>query len=200
MYLNYACNVCICIISQMQLAVIGSNPLSTLEKWVKNKFSAIPNRHLKPLNFNTTSFPPKFSSKLVYYAPGEPAHSVSIFWQLPSLQGKYRNRVSALISRYLGDEGHGSVLEYLKMKLWASGLSASKDFDTDSYTLYTVSIDLTEDGLVHVKHVVSAVFQYIRMLVNVTNDQWSHMWNEHITSREILFNYRDKSKPYDFVR
>ena len=187
-------------LSQMQLAVIGNNTLSTLEQWVKNKFSSIPNRHLNPLNFNTTSFPPAYSSKLVYYAPGEPAHSVSIFWQLPPLQGKYRNRISALISRYLGDKGHGSILEYLKMKLWASSLSASTEVNTDSYTLYTVSVELTEDGMVHVKDVVSAVFQYIRILVKVTDNQWNHMWDEHIISSDILFNNRDKSKPYDFVR
>ena len=191
----------ICIImSQMQLAVIGTDSLSTLEKWVKDKFSSIPNRHLEPMKFNVTSFPPGYSSKLVYYAPGEPAHSVSIYWQLPPLQDKYRNRVSSIISRYLGDKGHGSILEYLKMKLWASSLSASTEVNTDSYTLYTVSIALTEEGLVHVKDVVSVVFQYIRILKKVSNDQWHHMWNEYINSRDTLFNNRDRSKPYDFVR
>lgn len=184
----------------MQLAVIGKDSLSTLENWVRSKFSSIPNRHLKPLQFSTTAYPPEYASKLIYYAPGEPEHSVTIIWQLQSLENKYRNHVTALLSRYLGDEGHGSILEYLKMKLWASSLSASTQEETASFTLYGVNIELTDKGLVHVKDVVAVVFQYIRILMAVTNDQWCNMWNEHIELSDILFNHRDKSKPYNFVR
>ena len=185
---------------QMQLAVIGKNSLSTLENWVRSKFTSIPNRHLEPLKFDATPYPPEYASKLIYYAPGEPKHSVTIIWQLQSLENKYRNQVSTFLSRYLGDEGQGSILEYLKMKLWASSLSASTEEGTASFTLYAVSIGLTEEGLVHVKDVVAVVFQYVRILRAVTNDQWCDMWNEHIKSSDILFNHRDKSKPYDFVR
>lgn len=208
---SYGVSVCNCIVlliymvihsyhSQMQLAVIGNQSLSTLESWVVSKFSSIPNRDLRPLTFGITSFPPEYTSKLVYYAPGEPRHSVTMVWQLPPLEDKYRNRVSTLISRYLGDEGHGSILDYLKMKLWASGISASTELDTDSYTLYTVQIELTEEGLVHVKDVVGVVFQYIRILRGVTDHQWSVMWNELIDISNISFNHQDKSRPYDFVR
>ena len=184
----------------MQLAVIGKDSLSTLESWVRSKFSSIPNRHLEPLQFNSTSFPPEYATKLIYYAPGEPEHSVTIIWQIQSLENKYRNHVASLLSRYLGDESHGSVLEQLKMKLWASSLSASTEVGTASFTLYAVSIVLTEEGLVHVKDVVAMVFQYIRILMSVTDDQWCNMWNEYIESSNILFNHRDKSKPYNFVR
>ena len=187
-------------IIQMQLAVIGKDSLSTLENWVRSKFSSIPNRHLEPLQFNSTAYPPEYASKLIYYAPGEPKHTVTIIWQIQSLEKKYRNHVGTLLSRYLGDEGHGSVLEYLKMKLWASSLSASTEVEAASFTLYAVSIELTDEGLVHVKDVVAVVYQYIRMLTAVTDDQWCNMWNEHIESRVILFNHRDKSRPYDFVR
>lgn len=186
--------------SQMQLAVIGGNSLSTLENWVRSKFSSIPNRDIKPMKFNTTSFPPSYTKQLVYYDPGEPKDSVSIFWQLPPLENKYRNRISSFISRYLGDEGHGSILDYLKTQLWASGLSASTEVDTDSYTLYTVEIDLTKEGLKHVKDVVAVVFQYIRILKTITGDKWHPMWNEYIKSHNVLFNYQEKSKPYNFVR
>jgi len=186
----------------MQLAVIGNNSLSTLENWVTSKFLSVPNRNIKPLKFNTTSFPPAYTSKLVYYDPGEPKYSVSILWQLPPLKYKYRNRVSSIISQFIGDEGHGSILDYLKKKLWASSLSAyaGGETNTDTYTLYTVDIELTEEGLEHVKDVVAAVFQYIRILNNVTDDQWCHMWNEYIKLSDVLFNNKDKSKPYNFVR
>ena len=184
----------------MQLAVIGNNPLPTLENWVKNKFSSIPNRQLDPLRFNSTAYPPEYAGKLVYYDPGEPKHSVSIIWQLQSFEDKSRNQVSSLISRYLGDEGHGSILEYLKMKLWASSLSASIEDETASFTLYGVDIVLTDEGLIHVKDVVATVFQYIRILRIVSDDQWCHMWNEHINVSNIQFNNQDKSKPYNFVR
>lgn len=186
----------------MQLAIIGKNSLSTLENWVTRKFSSVPNRNIKPMKFNATSFPPAYTSKLVYYAPGQLKHSVSILWQLSSLKYKYRNWVSSMISRYIGDEGHGSILDYLRKKLWASSLSAYvyEGISTDTYTLYTVEVELTNKGLVHVKDVVGVVFQYIRILSAVTDDQWYTMWSENIKLNDVLFNNKDKIKPYDFVR
>ena len=184
----------------MQLAVLGKESISTLESWVKSKFSDVPNRKITALTFSTTSFPPAYTGKIIYFAPGQPTHSLYIYWQVPQLQDKYRNRVSSLISRYIGDEGHGSVLEYLKKQQWAYSVSAYTEVDTDSYSLYAVRIGLTDDGLVHVKNVVASVFQYIRILTGISNSQWRNMWNENIKLSNILFNTKDKENPHTYVR
>jgi len=185
---------------QMQLAVLGKESIPTLESWVKSKFSDVPNRNIDALTFSTTSFPPEYTGKIVYLAPGQPTHSLYIYWQVPQLQDKYRNCVSSFISRYIGDEGHGSILEYLKKQQWAYSVSAYTEIDTDSYSLYAVGIALTDDGLAHVKSVVASVFQYVRMLTSVSNSQWGNMWNEYIKLNNILFNTKDKEDPHSYVR
>ena len=184
----------------MQLAVLGKESISTLESWVNNTFSDIPNRNITALTFSATSFPLEYTGKIVYFAPGQPTHSLYIYWQVPKLQDKYRNRVSSLISRYIGDEGHGSILDHLKKQQWAYSVSAYTEVDTDSYSLYAVGIDLTDDGLVHVKSVVASVFQYIRMLTAVSSSHWRSMWNENIKLSNILFNTKDKENPHSYVR
>ena len=192
--------VCISCAPQMQLAVLGKEPISTLEDWVKPKFSDVPNRNINALNFRTTSFPPDYTGKIVFFVPGQPTNGLTIFWQVPALQDKYRNRVSSLISRYVGDEGHGSILDYLKEQQWASSVSAYTEIDTDSYSLYAVDVELTDEGLVHVKSVVASVFQYIRILRAVSDTQWKNMWSENIKLSKILFDTKDKENPHSYVR
>ena len=62
----------------------------------------------------------------------------------------------------VGHEGQGSILYYLKQGNWANSLSAGSKVNADSFTLFVVSIELTEEGLSHASEVVASVLQYIR--------------------------------------
>ena len=146
----------------MQLVVYGQEPIPTLTNWTATYFSLIPNRSVSPRTFNTTAFPPEYSGKLVYYRPVADANTISIYWQTQPLESQYRNDVTEFLSRYLGHEGQGSILYYLKQGNWANSLSAGSEVDADSFTLFVVSIELTEEGLSHTSEVVASVLQYIR--------------------------------------
>ena len=75
-----------------------------------------------------------------------------------TLESLYRNDVTEFLSRYLGHEGQGSILYYLKQGNWANPLSAGQR----SMPTPSLSIELTEEGLSHASEVVASVLQYIR--------------------------------------
>ena len=78
------------------------------------------------------------------------------------LETRYRNDVTEFLSRYLGHEGAGSILDFLKEREWANSLLAGTSESTDSFTLFVMIMELTDDGLRHISDVVATVFQYVR--------------------------------------
>ena len=148
--------------TQMQLVVYGRDSLEVLAGWVETSFTDIPNRSISPQSFQTTAFPPEYSNKLVYYYPVADTNTLTIYWQTVPLESLYRNDVTEFFSHYVGSEGPGSVLQYLKQQSWATSLVVGSAVDADSFSVLGVSMELTEQGLAHVSEIVLSVFQFIR--------------------------------------
>ena len=146
----------------MQLAVYGRDSIDTLANWTETYFTSIANLSVSPQTFSSTAFPPTFSGKLVLYYTVADTNTLSLYWQTQPLESRYRNDVTEFLSRYLGYEGPGSILSYLKRRTWASSLTVGSEVDADSFSLLVVSVEVTEEGLPHVSEIVHSVFQFIR--------------------------------------
>ena len=181
----------------MQLVIYGRDPIENLTSWADEYFSPINNSNVSSPTFNTTSFPPEYSGKIVYYYPVANRDTLDIYWQTPPLQGKYRNAVSQFLTRYLGHEGEGSILWKLRTdSALASSLTAGTELDTDSYTLLYVSIDVTSDGLSHLSKIISIVFQYVRLLKSNIGMQ---EWEDFVNVSQLNFDYAEKADAKDYV-
>lgn len=80
----------------------------------------------------------------------------------------YRSKPHQYVSWLLGHEGKGSLLSYLREKVWVLGISTgnseSGSEHNSMFTLFTISLILTEDGMKHLTEVIEAVFGYIDLL------------------------------------
>jgi secreted Zn-dependent insulinase-like peptidase len=105
---------------------------------------------------------------LTRVVPLKSTHKLMMIWQLPSLTKEYRSKPAGYVAHVLGHEGSGSVLSYLKSESLATGLSAGvseSNFDDNSmFSLFEVSVQLTERGLANWVYVAQAVHAYLRML------------------------------------
>lgn len=68
----------------------------------------------------------------------------------------------------LGNEGKGSLLSYLRRKLWAIDLDAG-DLDlgigsNSLFSIFSISVTLTDDGLEHLDDVLEAIFSFVQYL------------------------------------
>ncbi len=184
----------------MQLVVYGQQSLSTLRQWVNQSFSAVPDHHTTTPGFAPlTSFPMGYTGKVVYYYPVADTNSVVIYWQTQPLQWKYRNTISGFITHFLGDESSGSVLDCLRRRNWADGLTASVELNTDTYSLMYVYIEVTQIGLPHVSEIVHTVFQYVRLLSSLSEQQVFALWQDLLSAEQINFDYAAKKKPSDYA-
>ena len=185
----------------MQLVVYGRDSLNTLSQMTTNSFSAIPNRNLTKATYNTTSFPPQYSGYIIHYYPEADTDILTIYWQVtPSLQPHYRNAVGSFITRYLGHQGTTSAAHKLKMMNYATSLAADVEVETDSYTLFVVQIELTENGIRNVSEVVRVLFQHVVRFRSINGSEFNRLWADFKPVSQIKFDYSERAPPINYVR
>nr|CAH7769482.1 unnamed protein product [Callosobruchus chinensis] len=142
---------------RMTLAVQARLPMQTLEHYILECFSKVPNNSLPPDDFSQFSasiFDTQQFTRMYYVKPMKDLCQVDLTWSLPSFRDKYKSKPHEYISHLMGDEGKGSNGE--------SGTELNS-----IYSLYTVSIVLTEEGLKQLDEVIAAVFSYLHMLKQI---------------------------------
>uniref|UniRef100_A0A8C1PI98 Nardilysin a (N-arginine dibasic convertase) n=1 Tax=Cyprinus carpio TaxID=7962 RepID=A0A8C1PI98_CYPCA len=154
----------------MTLAVQSKESLDTLEEWVREIFSQVPNNGKPKPDFSDQLSPfetPAFN-KLYRMVPVRKVHALTITWALPPQEKHYRVKPLHYIAWLIGHEGTGSILSMLRRKCWALALfggNSETGFDQNTtYSIFSISITLTDEGFQNFYEVAHLVFQYLKML------------------------------------
>ncbi|CAI5777180.1 nardilysin [Podarcis lilfordi] len=187
----------------MTLVVQSKETLDTLEKWVIEIFSEIPNNDLPRPTFSHLTEPfdtPDFQ-KLYRVVPIRKTHSLNITWALPPQEQHYRVKPLHYISWLVGHEGKGSVLSFLRKKFWALALyggNGETGFEQNStYSVFSICVTLTDEGYNHFYEVVHVVFQYLKMLQQTGPEQ--RIWEEIQKIEANEFHYQEQTDPVEYV-
>ncbi|XP_053105937.1 nardilysin [Hemicordylus capensis] len=187
----------------MTLVVQSKETLDTLETWVTEIFSEIPNNELPKPVFSHLTEPfdtPDFH-KLYRVVPIRKTHSLSITWALPPQEQYYRVKPLHYISWLVGHEGKGSILSYLRKKFWALALyggNGETGFEQNStYSVFSICVTLTDEGYKHFYEVAHVVFQYVKMLQTTGPDQ--RIWEEIQKIEANEFHYQEQTDPVEYV-
>uniref|UniRef100_A0A8C2HUJ2 Nardilysin a (N-arginine dibasic convertase) n=1 Tax=Cyprinus carpio TaxID=7962 RepID=A0A8C2HUJ2_CYPCA len=136
----------------MTLAVQSKESLDTLEEWVREIFSQVPNNGQPKPDFSDQLSPfetPAFN-KLYRVVPVRKVHALTITWALPPQEKHYRVKPLHYIAWLIGHEGTGSILSLLRRKCWALALfggNSETGFDQNTtYSIFSISITLTDEG------------------------------------------------------
>ncbi|XP_013146109.1 PREDICTED: nardilysin-like isoform X2 [Papilio polytes] len=190
---------------RMTVAVQARMDLSELEQYVVNTFGGVESNGLPPTDFSPHAFSPaavtpQFRS-LYYVKPVSDTTEVTLTWCMRSLLSEYESKPHQYISYLLGHEGKGSLLSYLRKKVWALGIytgNSESGIDyTSMYSLFSTKVVLTKDGLDHVDEVLEAIFSYINMLREIGPSE--RIYNEIKTIEETSFRFEEESQPSDYV-
>ena len=103
------------------------------------------------------------------------------------------------LNSLIGDEGRGSIINYLRQQHLATDLSAGLELQTESYSLMVIDITLTVGGVSQVSDVVGVVMQYMMLLRNLDNSTLRSLWEDYIQASTIKFNYAAKTSPSDYA-
>uniref|UniRef100_A0A8C1VHU3 Nardilysin b (N-arginine dibasic convertase) n=1 Tax=Cyprinus carpio TaxID=7962 RepID=A0A8C1VHU3_CYPCA len=187
----------------MTLAVQSKETLDNLEEWVREIFIRIPNNGQPRADFSDLQDPfdtPDFN-KLYRVVPVRKIHALTISWALPPQGKHYRVKPLHYISWLIGHEGAGSILSLLRKKCWALALfggNSESGFDQNTtYSIFSVSITLSDEGFHNFFQVIHIVFQYLKMLQSVGPQQRLYEEIQKIEASE--FHYQEQMEPIEFV-
>ncbi|XP_045906063.1 nardilysin-like [Micropterus dolomieu] len=187
----------------MTLAVQSRETLDTLEQWVREIFINVPNNHEPRVDFSHLQQPfdtPAFN-KLYRVVPVRKVHALTISWAVPPQGKHYRVKPLHYISWLIGHEGTGSILSQLRKKCWALALfggNSETGFDQNTtYSIFSISITLTDQGYQNFYQVVHIVFQYLKMLQTLGPQQRIYEEIQKIEANE--FHYQEQTDPIEFV-
>ncbi|KAF7247013.1 Nardilysin [Varanus komodoensis] len=133
--------------------------------------------------------------------PVKEIHSFCISWALPPQEKNYRIKPLHYISWLIGHEGKGSVLSLLRKKFWALALyggNGETGFEQNStYSIFSISVTLTDEGLEHFYEVAYLIFQYLKMLQK--NGPEKRIWEEIQKIEANEFCFQEQIDPLEYV-
>lgn len=126
---------------------------------------------------------------------------VDLTWALPPTLHLYKCKPLEYISSLIGDEGKGSLMAYLRSKMWALSIyvgNGQTGADQNSiFTLFNVHIVLTKEGFANLDEVIYSVFSYIKLLK--TNGPSPDYFNELKSIHEIAFKFAQEDSAVENV-
>lgn len=164
----------------MSLVLVSSYSLEVMENMVHTCFQSVDPALTTlpspvPASNNTQqkafAFPVESLSTVTKVTAVGGSHRLTIAWQIPSMLTHYTTKPCEYLSYILGHEGEGSLLHRLQsLRLAQNDLSAGVGGDPGSFennslqALFTISVELTANGLRQWPEVVGIVSEYMEML------------------------------------
>lgn len=112
-------------------------------------------------------------SKVTKIVPIKKSHKLILTWPLPPSAGSdYKMKNCFYLSHLLGHEGSGSLLSGLKKNCFALALSAGITDENQMFTLFSITIVLTDEGICNWIAVVQHVNAYLNMLRSNGPQEW----------------------------
>ncbi|XXQ37960.1 Insulin-degrading enzyme [Plasmodiophora brassicae] len=180
----------------MCLCIYGADALDALQAAAIEMFSAVPNRNVTVPQFSGPAFDHISLQKLYRVVPVKDKRVAHIVWDFPATEPFYRTQPPAFLAHLLGHEAEGSILSTLKKNSWATGLSAGESMSASGFSLFSISIDLTPEGLHHTDEIFAVVFQYIRLLQAADSETLHCLYTERKIIGDLKFRFKGKEPPY----
>jgi len=130
--------------------------------------------------------------------PIQELRELALNWPMDSCYEYNATCAAEMLSFCLGHEGKGSVLSHLKKLGYATALSSGIGCNLPEFSLFTVSITLTPEGLEKWTNVAKIIYQYINCLKKLTIDQWKEYFIERKKISEINFQFKNKQDVYSY--
>jgi secreted Zn-dependent insulinase-like peptidase len=177
----------------MTLAVVAPQSLDTLEKWVAERFAAIPNRGLDVPQIDTPLVEEQTLPITLERASLKDSRQVRFYFPIPDPIDDYAHQPTQLLGHLIGDEGDGSVLAVLREAGLADGLSAGVGRHDGEHALFSVSISLTPDGAERLDDIEATLFAAIDNIRANGLEPWRYQ--EQANLRQQAFRFQQHGAP-----
>ncbi|KAJ9698882.1 hypothetical protein PVL29_007786 [Vitis rotundifolia] len=174
----------------MKLVVIGGESLDVLENWVLELFNNVrKGPWVKPEP--RMAVPIWKVGKLYRLEAVKDVHILDLSWTLPCLRQDYLKKSEDYLAHLIGHEGRGSLHFFLKTRGWVTSISAgvgNEGMQQSSIAyIFSMSIHLTDSGLEKIFEIIGFVYQYFKLLRQVSPQEWIFKELQNIGNMEFRF-------------
>lgn len=179
----------------MSLVLVSNQSVAALAALSQELFGDVPKRQVK----NTITSSAEFIAKdrlpaEIQIQPLTESRTLSLLFPVPPTVEYYREKPLSYLGFFLGHEGKGSLLSALKTHNWVTALSAGAGMDWPGGELFSVQMELTEEGVKHIADIEALFFEYTALLKNKGIAKWR--FEEMKKSGQMNFQYADKISAY----
>ena len=182
---------------QMGLVVLSNNTLDDLEALVRPIFGQIENKNIGPSPVTLPMYEDHQLPAMLSYQSQKQGASLSYTFPIPSTLAHYRTKPTQYFANLIGHEGQGSLYQALSGEGWIESLGSGVSSFDDSQSVFSISIELTPNGVTAIEQIHDYVFTYIEMLQATEPQSW--LYDEQAQVAEIGFRFQEKSRPTGFV-
>ncbi|XP_050368323.1 nardilysin-like [Argentina anserina] len=185
----------------MKLVVIGGESLDVLENWVLELFGNVKKGPQVKLEFKVPEGPIWKAGKVYRLEAVKDIHELHLTWTFPCLRQDYLKKSEDYLSHLLGHEGRGSLLSYFKARGWATSLAAGVGDDgmhrSSVAYVFRMDIHLTDSGLDKIFDIIGLVYQYIKLLHQVSPQEW--IYKELQDTGNMEFRFAEEQPQDDYA-
>jgi insulysin len=198
------------------LSVVGKSSLDALQASVERTFGQLPasegtprhSHHVDAKPFGTehaqyggvAAFGQGQLGKIRHVVPLLEGRSIKLYFSTPPLDDPVlkESRPYKVLSHLLGHESRGSLYVLLDEEGWLDGLSSGIGIDTSDFSLFTLTINLTPDGMKNKDKILELAFQWIA-LIRDTSPERMRLYHEELRQiSQTNFRFRENGDPTDF--
>ncbi|CAG9861965.1 unnamed protein product [Phyllotreta striolata] len=180
--------------NRMAFAIQSRLTVEELQELIVEIFTAVPNNGLPKLDFECSGdvFDTPAFNRIYYMKPIDEQIELCLTWRIPNLYEKYKTKTQYYFQYILGDEGTGSLLSYLKKRVWATSLYSFGE-DNSIYTSLGVIVQLTEEGCRHVFDIIEAIFSYAKLVRDAGPVEYIHEDIKTVRDASFRFSCEESS-------
>lgn len=160
---------------KMRLIVYSTLPLPKIVSAVVADFAGIAKKHSSSLSLQnswpTSVIGSAYGGRVAYLRPIKQLRRITFTWEVPKAIMPLRaEKPEEIVATLLGDEGAHSLLARLKQQGLAESLACGTAVLDKDLALFTLQIDLTDQGLKERDSVIEQLFQTIAFLRSAAID------------------------------
>jgi insulysin len=183
---------------RMHLVVLSPLPLDQLLTLTVNDFSAVPVSKVNLPTFEETLLSKQQQGSMIYITPIKDLRQLSITWELPAdLASQKEKKVGTLLAYILQNGGPTSLQGTLKKEGLAEKVRAESGSLSKTHQLFTLDIDLTDQGVAEVDQVITYCFEAIARLKETGIPRY--VFDEVKNMAQIKYEYQSRKEAFEYV-
>ncbi|MFM2481018.1 insulinase family protein [Celerinatantimonas sp. YJH-8] len=182
---------------KMTLVLVSPLPIAS-QQFLLSFFEAIKTiPHQEPSDPEVPLLTDKERAILIYARPIKEVRRLTLAFDFADQQCHYRNKPLTFLAHLLGNETSGGLIAHLRQEGFIQTMAAGGGISGKGFREFTLSYQLTEEGLSAIDHIIEASFSYLQLIRNQGLEAWRYQEKQCILQR--AFNYQERIRSIDLA-